>query len=1635
MITISDISNRLQAQLPEIVLSPALFDNDANLKSLLQQYFSRQTGSIAISGVQAANYKFDSAAGTITFSGTGKGGPFDRFTIAQVVIKFVSNVPQISISATGPDGWLLSTGFPDLKSPVLKQLPVKSPHLYWSSYESDKDEIIKGFYLEGNLDMDIAPLSMIKFLLPGLKNPPLWGKIEMQGTTTDKVMQYVPDMILSMDASDQSVTAGGFKLEGPELAIFANPVFNTTDHNWQTESFVRLSSQMQFNNEWILLQADIKNTDSNIILSAQMDVPIGGGLSELAKLAGADLSVPGFEIKAQNDINLKNISLGLNPGGNGLINLISVEIATSKTEEWKLWENTTLKNIDIVFQVIPGTQGAKTQVSASVQGTVNDWLLLKGAFSQGYYTFYAGLARPVTIAEAYKFFSGTDTAGLPELEIDELDVSFTVPPGATESFAWSGGISVDGNWELFKKPFVMALEGLLFKASRSTDGKSAFTAGAILNIDDYSMSIEGDYTTDSGWTLSGNLALHEEGQNLSQISSRISNQFQLKDTSTSSLPHFLTAWQVKNLAAQYSTKSNDFDFTADIKNSDIPALDLGFGIHLAHTETSITKTFDATAKYKGTNVDVKFDIEIKIQNNTGSVPARIVTFTGTYKAVKPPKLSDLLQAVSQDLKMNVELPQELGLDAEAKDFALLVQQTDSNPVQLELAGDMGLQIAGSNLDIYAAYTNKVAYDSEFKQPANNGDNPAYVIGAAFGGIINLAGLPFVGKLPGINKLAIDKLGFFYTNAPVASGQKLYFEVPQLEGAGKLAPNPTQTTLTNTGFNFTAAFGTLNNTTPPTVNPFGSMPLALPTNPAQKTPPPFAVAPAKPLSPISWIDINKTFGPFTLKQIGLNYSKGEATIGMSAGLALSSFNLEVQGLSVSFPMPLPGQQAAGKVSFNLQGLGLDIKEPGFELGGFFLKDETGGITSFYGQVIVKVGTFGLQAIGGYSPGVDPPAFFIYLKMDVPLGGPPFLFVTGLAGGFGINSKLNLPTIEGMPTCILLPHNAPDQAGSASDAIKNILPQLKSIFGKPQPGEYWIAAGVQFTSFEMINAFALVTVSFGVDLQIGLLGTASMTFPTGVDKPVAYVEIDILATYTQSAGLLAIDGRVSPASYIYGGFVKLAGGFSFYTWLSGPNKGEFVVSLGGYHPAFKKPDFYPAVPRLSIAFGLGPFQVSGQAYFALTPGMLMAGMHMQAIWDAGPLKAWLGAGIDFLIAWAPFHYEAGAYIVIGVSLDLGLFTIKIHVGAELKVWGPPFGGVANVDLDIVTFSIHFGAAQELPAPIGWNTFKSSFLPQETKKDGAKVNSFAAQDLRAMDAGTDSVSNIIKASVNEGLLQKNVGGYDWVLDADKFSIVTSSTIPANFARFNPDDKKVRDANISGDSNLYDLDKVNAPYLVLNGEKIFDKDKKLVWNPDLHIGPMNKKNVSSYHFIKILKRNAAGEFKEPVNTFMLQPVLLDSSAALWAENKPEKTANDPSHVLSALTGFIIKPIPRQPDLVKDILLEELLFEINPEVNFSCQKPAGNGFVVTAQTDSQKNQIINVSGLATEQITSSGYVLNGLNHPWVHTQRNAILDDLMNNGFATYTSDQVTLSDFTSAIKLTHWPLVTLPGSDYSESETLIHN
>jgi hypothetical protein len=207
------------------------------------------------------------------------------------------------------------------------------------------------------------------------------------------------------------------------------------------------------------------------------------------------------------------------------------------------------------------------------------------------------------------------------------------------------------------------------------------------------------------------------------------------------------------------------------------------------------------------------------------------------------------------------------------------------------------------------------------------------------------------------------------------------------------------------------------------------------------------------------------------------------------------------------------------------------------------------------------------------------------------------------------------------------------------------------------------------------------------------------------------------------------------------------------------------------------------------GVGIVNMVGQAYFALLPHALMAGIDIKATADLGPISAWFYASVDFYLGWKPFHYEAYAAIEIGASFtaDLGFVKAKItiHVGVQLNIWGPSFGGTARVDLDIISFTISFGAAPA-PAPaLDWTQFQA-FLPSVPAPKKQMREAMAVERSSEAAAAADADKPLVNILVKSGLVKEfppgqEVDGLNWIVDANHFDIRTHSTAPCTQLVYN--------------------------------------------------------------------------------------------------------------------------------------------------------------------------------------------------------------------------------------------------------------
>ncbi|MEZ6060146.1 MAG: DUF6603 domain-containing protein [Planctomycetaceae bacterium] len=455
-----------------------------------------------------------------------------------------------------------------------------------------------------------------------------------------------------------------------------------------------------------------------------------------------------------------------------------------------------------------------------------------------------------------------------------------------------------------------------------------------------------------------------------------------------------------------------------------------------------------------------------------------------------------------------------------------------------------------------------------------------------------------------------------------------------------------------------------------------------------------------------IPIQRTIGPLEIAALLVDVREESMAVGLDLGFELGPIAVAAYELGLRFRF------GDGDVEPFLHGLGLSMDTGVLRLAGFFAAVENNGQTDYVGGAVVSVaGYFELSAIGGYTQLPDDTAsLFIFASLVAPLGGPPWFFITGVAGGFGFNRSLPAPgLLLDHPFLKVMRGEISIGGGNAAEDLKSLSVHFAAV-----KGQNWIAGGIQFTAFGFINGKVVVAIGFGRGFSIQILGMASF----GIE-PLCYFEIGIEVTADEEKFIMR--ARLSPNSYvIHRDIFSLQGDFALCAWYREPHKGDFLFSIGGYHPLFAKPEHYPELIRVGAkAVIYSVVHLSVETFFCCTPQALMAGAKVSLWGEFAGIEAGLDVYVDVLMKWDPFFLRAR----LGVHIWFVFFG-RHEIGVDLDVWTPEFGGNARIDLALVEFDVDFGKKQHEPPPPPLSDFLSRQIgvPATSWNGGARTAAFS-------------------------------------------------------------------------------------------------------------------------------------------------------------------------------------------------------------------------------------------------------------------------------------------------------------------------
>ncbi|KAM5362396.1 hypothetical protein ACJA88_014054 [Fusarium oxysporum] len=337
--------------------------------------------------------------------------------------------------------------------------------------------------------------------------------------------------------------------------------------------------------------------------------------------------------------------------------------------------------------------------------------------------------------------------------------------------------------------------------------------------------------------------------------------------------------------------------------------------------------------------------------------------------------------------------------------------------------------------------------------------------------------------------------------------------------------------------------------------------------------------------------------------------------------------------------------------------------------------------------------------------------------------------GVAGGFGYNSHLTLPDVDHVTNFPLVAMNK-GLAEPKGDMMLQLIeltsgPGMQCI--TPEKDSLWLAAGISIKALQVLDVLAVLALDPSSDPKFGLIAEATAIIPKGVDREKAFVviELHLIAVVDPGHGLLTVTGQLTPRSYILSPSCSVTGGFCIAYFFEGSgHEGDWVLSIGGYHPSFQVPAHYPPTPpRLGISWVYdNELSITGEAYFAITPAACMGGGRLDAVFSTGRTKATFSAYTNFLMYFRPFHFQSEIGVSVYASTVIGWrwfsVEIQVEISAMLELHGPPIAGVAHLHFWFLEISVRFGPDSPGVPRLTTSQFLAMIKQAENDEEAARV-----------------------------------------------------------------------------------------------------------------------------------------------------------------------------------------------------------------------------------------------------------------------------------------------------------------------------
>ena len=430
-----------------------------------------------------------------------------------------------------------------------------------------------------------------------------------------------------------------------------------------------------------------------------------------------------------------------------------------------------------------------------------------------------------------------------------------------------------------------------------------------------------------------------------------------------------------------------------------------------------------------------------------------------------------------------------------------------------------------------------------------------------------------------------------------------------------------------------------------------------------------------------------FGVFIVQFIALELQlaaepKLEVRGGFSLKLGPFQASIDQIGTALDLAALANGADDLGELIKFLppKGIGLTLDVGPVKGGGYLFIDAEKG--EYAGALELKILAFSVKAIALITTkrpdGSEGWSLLIFVfgqfRVHIAFG----IFWTGLGGMIGLHHRADLDALTaGMKTGalddVLFPENPVADAPRIINRYKQLFPiESEGLLLGPmlelsfsQPPIVYVRLGL---IFEIRNAL-------GGDkpaelTKVILLGQLLVQLPPkelGVPAIVKLL-VDVVGFYDAVEKFLMIRARLRDSFVGIEGFAKLDLTGELVLAMRFGDDPSFVLSAGGFHPAFKDvPRGVPAdLERMAVSFGIGPLKIRNENYFAVTSNSVQGGCKIEVKADISVAKIEGHLSFDALLYLSPrFHF----IVQIEFQVKLEAFGTNIaSVTVRLSLEGP-------------------------------------------------------------------------------------------------------------------------------------------------------------------------------------------------------------------------------------------------------------------------------------------------------------------------------------------------------------------------------